>query len=68
MDKQLLQSLIDCSDGEFVNLPQFFSLHPDTPVLRSRLKKLAAAKYISVLYTEDGINDIALNRKALNQK
>ena len=38
MNKQLLMSLINCSDGESVNLSKFLSSHPDTPTLRSQLK------------------------------
>lgn len=68
MNKQLLMSLIECSDGEFVNLPKFLSSHPDTPTLRSQLKVLSDAKYISVLYSEDEIEDIAINSKALKQR
>ena len=68
MSKQLLTSLINCSDGEFVNLPKFFSSHPDTPALRFQLKALSDSKYISVLYSEDGIEDIALSSKALKQR
>lgn len=66
MNKQLLKTLINCSDGEFVNLSKFLSSHPDTPTLRSQLKELSDAKYISVLYSNDDIEDIAINSKALN--
>ena len=68
MNKQLLISLINCSDGEFVNIPKFLSSHPDTPTLRSQLKNLSDSKYISVLYSEDEIDEIAINSKALKQK
>ncbi len=68
MNKQLLMSLINCSDGEFVNLSKFLSSHPDTPSLRSQLKVLSNAKYISVLYADDAIEEIAINSKALNQR
>ncbi len=66
MNKQLLKTLINCSDGEFVNLSKFLSSHPDTPTLRSQLKELSDAKYISVHYSDDDIEDIAINSKALN--
>lgn len=66
MNKQLLKTLINCYDGEFVNLSKFLSSHPDTPTLRSQLKELSDAKYISVLYSNDDIEDIAINSKALN--
>ncbi len=68
MNKQLLMSLINCSDREFVNLSKFLSSHPDTPTLRSQLKVLSDAKYITVLYSEDNIEEIAINSKALNQR
>lgn len=68
MSKQLLTSLINCSDGEFVDLPKFFSSYPDTPMLRSQLKALSDSKYISVLYSEDSIEDIVLSSKALKQR
>lgn len=66
MNKQLLKTLINCSDGEFVNLSKFLSSHPDTPTLRSQLKELSDAKYISVLYSDDDIEGIAINSKSLN--
>lgn len=68
MNKQLLMSLIECSDGEFVNLPKFLSSHPDTSTLRSQLKVLSAAKYITVLYSDNDIEEIAINSKALKQR
>lgn len=68
MDKQLLMSLIDCSDGEFVDLPKFLSSHPDTQVLRSQLRLLSDAKYITVLYAENEIEDISISPKALKQR
>lgn len=68
MNKQLLMSLINCSDGESVNQSKFLSSHPDTPTLRSQLKVLSEAKYITVLYSDDDIEEIAINSKALNQR
>ena len=68
MNKQLLMSLISCSDGEFVNLPEFLSSHPDTATLRSQLKELSNAKYISVIFAEDDIEEVVLNSKALKQR
>ena len=68
MDKQLLMSLIDCSDGEFVDLPKFLSSHPDTQALRSQLGLLSDAKYITVLYVENEIEDISISPKALKQR
>ncbi len=62
MNNSLLKLLIECSDGEFVDVPKFLSFRPDSPKLRNELNQLEITKYISVLYADDSIDEIVINR------
>lgn len=61
MDNSLMKLLMECSDGEFVDVPKFLSIRPDSSKLRTELKQLESIKRISFLYADDSINKIAIH-------
>lgn len=67
MDVQLLKALVDLSKGEdCVDVALFFQRFPKSQATLSKLSALQNLGYIVVLYADDDIDEIGLNKKAFD--
>lgn len=67
MDVQLLKTLVDLSQGEdCVDVSLFFQHFPKNQATLSKLSALQNLGYIVVLYADDDVDEIGLNKKAFD--
>lgn len=67
MDVQLLKTLVDLSQGEdCVDVAAFFNRFPKNQATLNRLKTLQNLGYIVVLYADDDVDEIGVNKKAFD--
>lgn len=67
MDVQLLKTLVDLSQGEdCVDVAAFFNRFPKNQATLNSLKTLQNLGYIIVLYADDDIDEIGVNKKAFD--
>lgn len=67
MDVQLLKTLVDLSNGgEFVDVSAFFQRFPKNQATLNKLSTLQNLGYIVVVYADDDVSEIGINKKAFN--
>lgn len=67
MDVQLLKTLVDLSQGEdCVDVAALFNRFPKNQATLNSLKTLQNLGYIVVLYADDDVDEIGVNKKAFD--
>lgn len=67
MDVQLLKTLVDLSNGEdCVDVAAFFQRFPKNQATLNKLSTLQNLGYIVVLYADDEVDEIGINKKAFD--
>ncbi len=66
MSDVILRDLINCIEGDDLNVQKFLSLHPMNDQLRKSLVALKRQGYLALDYGDDQIREIAATRKLLN--
>lgn len=66
MRDAILRDLVNCIEGDDLNVQKFLSLHPMNEQLRKSLIALGQQGYLVLDYGNDQICEIAATRKLLN--
>lgn len=67
MDVQLLKALVDLSNEEdCIDVAAFFQRFPKNQATLNKLSTLQNLGYIVVLYADDDVDEIGINKKAFD--